>query len=117
MAEVTTHLPEIGYDLLLQRAGCFPRDVVTQRIVREVRTGTGGWGRSENDQPLQQGLQQVPPQQDSDLDGMADASEAEHGLDPNDRSDHRQVLPSGYTAIEEYCHDLAQDRLSFGLTK
>ena len=111
VAKVTTHSPETAYELVLQRAGCLPRDAVTRRIVQEVRTGTGAWGRSGTDQLMQDLRPQQPPK-DSDQDGMPDAWEDAHGLDPNDGSDHRQTMKSGYTAIEEYCHELADKRLS-----
>lgn len=34
------------------------------------------------------------------------------GLNPDDGSDHREVMKSGYTAIEEHCHELAAEKLS-----
>ena len=37
-----------------------------------------------------------------------------HGLDPRDGSDHRKVMPSGYTAIEEYCNERAARLLDRG---
>lgn len=42
-----------------------------------------------------------------DDDGMPDAWETDHGLDPVDGSDHSTVMPSGYTAIEVYINELA----------
>lgn len=54
---------------------------------------------------------QQPPE-DTDQDGMPDVWEKAHGLDANDGSDHRRVTQSGYTAIEEYCHELAVERMS-----
>jgi hypothetical protein len=38
---------------------------------------------------------------------MADGWEVAHGLDPNDGTDHTTVMPSGYTAIEDYINGLA----------
>jgi len=110
VAKVFTHSPAQAYELVLQRAGCLPRDAVSLRIVREVRTGTGAWGRSgtehrAQDLPAQQRLE------DSDQDGMPDTWEVAHGLAP-DRADHHQVMTSGYTAIEVYCHELAAQRHS-----
>jgi hypothetical protein len=57
-----------------------------------------------------QDLRPQQPPKDSDQDGMPDAWEDAHGLHPNDGSDHRQTMKSGYTAIEEYCHELASER-------
>ncbi len=116
VATVTTHTPAAAYELVLQRAGCFPRDVVTRRIVREVRSGTGSWGRTGTEQ-LMQDLQPLQPPQDSDQDGMPDTWEKAHGLDPGDGSDHRQAMPAGYTAIEEYCQEVAIERLSRGTSE
>lgn len=109
VAEVTTHTPQRAYELVLRDAGCFPRDQVTQRIVREVRTGTGAWGRPAGETvTLDEGRQRAVP--DGDRDGMSDAWERSRGLNPRDDSDHRQVMESGYTAIEEYAHELAASR-------
>ena len=110
VAKVTTHSPEAAYEFVLQQAGCFPRDAVTRRTIREVRTGTGAWGRPKTKEPLED----LPPRRapkDSDEDGMPDIWEVTHGLDPDDGSDHRQTMESGYTAIEAYCHDCAAEKL------
>jgi hypothetical protein len=71
------------------------RDVVDDRIVQEVRTGTGliintpaevsGWPKYDSD---------TPPS-DSDHDGMSDDWEKRYGLEPQDAAD-------GYTNVEEY---------------
>lgn len=44
---------------------------------------------------------------DADQDGMPDAWEKAHGLDPNDPEDRNKTAPSGYTWIEEYLNELA----------
>jgi hypothetical protein len=44
---------------------------------------------------------------DADNDGMADAWESAHGLDPSNGNDHSTVLAGGYTAIESYINELA----------
>ncbi len=51
----------------------------------------------------------VPPAEDPDVDddGMADAWELANGLDPSDPNDHSTIMPSGYTAIEDYINQLA----------
>ena len=109
--KVTTDAPVVAYERVLRRAGCFPRDAVTRRIVREVKAGTGAWGRSHAEVLLQDSRPAATPR-DSDQDGMSDAWEVAHGLDANDGADHRQAMESGYTAIEEYCHHLVSSRLS-----
>jgi pectate lyase len=105
---VATQSPLEAYELVLARAGCFPRDVITNRAIREVRTGTGTWGR--RDVPdLMAGLAPEAPPKDSDSDGMPDDWEKANGLNPEDGTDHGKVMESGYTAIEEYCNGLAEN--------
>jgi pectate lyase len=103
---VSTQPPAEASAAVLEQAGAFPRDAITLETVDDVRNGTGDW---EPDPPddLLQGLTPTAPPPDEDADGMADAWEAEHGLDADDGSDHASVMPSGYTAIEEYVNDLA----------
>lgn len=109
--KVTTHSPTEAYELVLQQAGGLPRDAVTRRIVQEVRAGTGSWGRKPQEDLLE-GLKPGQPAPDSDGDGMPDDWEKVHNLDPKDASDHAKVMASGYTAIEEYCHELAARRIT-----
>jgi pectate lyase len=106
VARVTTHGPQEAYELVLARAGCFPRDVVTRRVVRDVREGTGDWGRHETGDLLD-GLLPVGPLEDTDSDGMPDDWERAHGLDSS-QDDSALATPSGYTAIEEYVNGLAE---------
>ncbi|MFH1068797.1 MAG: pectate lyase precursor [Candidatus Glassbacteria bacterium] len=104
---VTTHTPQEAYELVLERAGCFPRDTVSRRTINEVRTRTGLWGRHEP-ADLLAGLSPAAPPRDTDRDGMPDAFERGRGLDPADSTDHSKVMHSGYTAIEEYANQLAE---------
>ncbi len=103
---VTTQPSEEAYRLVLAKAGAFPRDAVTLRTVREVETNTGKWERRDP-ADLMEGLTPAAPPADADSDGMSDAWEAEHGLDAHDAADAAKVMPSGYTAIEEYVNALA----------
>jgi pectate lyase len=108
---VTTHPPTEAYDLVLREAGGLPRDAVTRRIVQDVRAGTGSWGRKPQSDLLE-GLTPGRSAPDADGDGMPDAWEAARGLDPKDAADSAKALPSGYTAIEEYCNELAARRIA-----
>lgn len=92
---------------VLDCAGAFPRDTVDARVVQEVKDRAGSWGTKYPDDLLA-GLSPTPPPVDGDDDGMADTWEMQHGLDPNDGSDHATAQPSGYTAIEAYLHELAE---------
>ncbi len=103
---VMTESPQEAYDAVLAEAGAFPRDVVALRSVSETEDRTGEWGaRDPGD--LMEGLEPTEPPLDADDDGMADEWESSHGLDPQDGTDHSEVMGSGYTAIEEYINELA----------
>jgi len=108
---VTTQSPQQAYELVLAKAGAFPRDFITVRCIEEVKTGTGTWGRRAIPD-LMRGLTPTQPPEDSDSDGMPDDWEASHGLDPADGTDHRRIMTSGYTAIEEYCNERAEKFLN-----
>mgnify|MGYP001034666370 CR=1 FL=1 len=106
MPAVTTHPAADAYDMVLDRAGAFPRDAVTRRTIEEVRAGTGDWGRREPEGGLMAGLTPADPLVDSDKDGMPDEWEKKNGLDPG-KDDSAKVMGSGYTAIEVYVNELA----------
>jgi hypothetical protein len=115
-ARVTTHSAEQAYHMVLAAAGCLPRDAVSLRTVEEVRTGTGSWGRHEPPDGLMQGLTPTRAPADSDDDGMPDAWERKHKLNPKDPSDGNKIVPAGasarnrhqgYTYIEFYINELA----------
>jgi pectate lyase len=58
----------------------------------------GGWPRLAAGAPLP----------DADHDGLPDAWEASHGLDPEDPSDRNEDYDrDGYTELEEYLNELA----------
>jgi pectate lyase len=107
---------EEAYRLVLEHAGAsLPgRDPVDARIVEEVRTGTarfgetyGGGGKGIIDSQKAVGgwpqlkSEAAPP--DGDGDGMPDAWESRHGLDPADVTDGAKDRDGdGYTNVEEY---------------
>ncbi len=118
---VTTQTAERAYELVLAQAGaCLPRrDSVDLRVIEQVRSRTstfagtkrgrqypgipdsmehlGGWPE----------LNSLPAPADSDHDGMSDAWEAAHGLDPNDPSDRNgHTLNQDYTNLEQYINSL-----------
>jgi hypothetical protein len=107
MPAVTTQPAMEAYELVLKRAGAFPRDAVTRRTIEEVRTGTGDWGRREPEGGLMAGLKPAQPPPDGDKDGMADEWEKTRGRDPA-RDDSAEMLDGGYTAIEVYVNELAE---------
>lgn len=108
---VTTHPGAAVATAVLPRVGAFPRDVVNRWAVADFEARSGAW---DNRRPANwlDGLISVDPPVDQDADGMADEWEAAHGLDPTDDTDHLTVMPSGYTAIEEYINQLADELVS-----
>lgn len=110
---VTTQASSAVLALVREKAGAFPRDVVTLRVLDELDSRGGSWG-VEQPSDLLDGLTPGQYPADADDDGMPDAWETEHGLDPNDGTDHVTVMPSGYSAIEDYINGLA-DELSGGI--
>ncbi len=107
---ITTQTPQAAYAAVLEQAGAWPRDIVTLTAVAETEQRTGEWG-ARIPADLMAGLTPGTPPPDGDDDGMADAWERSHGLDPTDGSDHATLMPSGYTAIEEYINALADQLL------
>lgn len=105
-AAVSVQSSTDAYDAVLASAGAFPRDLVTQRSVQDTMAGTGAWGSYSIPNPMQ-GLQATQPPPDADNDGIADAWETSHALNPNDSSDNQTLMPSGYPAIEQYINELA----------
>ena len=103
---VTRSAPAVALDAVLDHAGAWPRDIVNTWAVTETQARSGSWGDRRPADWLEGLVPGVPPP-DADNDGMADAWEQAHGLDPSDGSDHATVMPSGYTAIEEYVNGLA----------
>jgi pectate lyase len=103
---ITTQTATAAYELVLGQAGAFPRDGFTLSTVASVRARNGGWN-PDLPADLMAGLAPASAPTDADGDGMADAWELAHGLDPTNGTDHSKVMPSGYTAIEDYVNGLA----------
>ncbi len=103
---ITAQTASDAYLDVLAKAGALPRDWLAHKVVEETKNSTGQWGlRPHGD--LMKGLRAGKAPPDLDNDGMADAWELEHGLDPKNGEDHKTKRPSGYTAIEEYINGLA----------
>jgi pectate lyase len=112
------------FELVLARAGCWPRDHVTKRTIEEVRTQGGSWGRNAplepSDEWFMEGLEVASAPLDSDGDGIPDEWEKTHGLNPNDPDDANKIVPdsasknnrhAGYTYIEFYINELSDKLL------
>lgn len=93
-------------------------DTVDERIIHETRTGTGriiAWADNPNDPSdgaewlalKNAPMQTRPAGWDSDGDGMPDAWEIRHGLDPLSHNPNGDFDSDGYTDLEEYLNELA----------
>jgi pectate lyase len=83
------------------------RDAVDARVVREVETRGGRIIDSQRDVGGWPEYASATPPRDSDEDGMPDAWEKAHGLDPKDPRDAAAITKDGYTQIEAYLNELA----------
>jgi pectate lyase len=108
-APLKQHTAEHAFELVLADAGATRprRDSVDARIVHDVRTGTATFGNGIINTPADVGgwpsYHSVPAPTDSDHDGMPDAWERRHGLNPDDPSDGpKDHDRDGYTNLEEY---------------
>ena len=96
---------DAAYDRVLQSAGAVlpRRDDADRRVVESVRRGEGMHIDSPDQVGGWPGLDAERPAQDTDQDGMPDAWEGEHGLDPNaNRDGAADEDGDGYTNLEEF---------------
>ncbi len=111
-----------AYETVLAKAGCsLVRDVVDTRIVSEVAAGnytypgsngsTGGLIDTPSDVggwPEYRGTKDYSL--DTDKDGIPNAWETAHGLDPDDAKDARATtLQAPYLNLEVYLNDIVKD--------
>jgi hypothetical protein len=83
------------------------RDAVDARLVEHVRTRRGKLIDSQAEVGGWPVLKSGALPVDTDNDGMPDAWEIAHGLDPKNPADANTIAKSGYTQIEEYLNSLA----------
>jgi hypothetical protein len=102
---VTTTSAAEAYAQVLAHVGAWPRDEMNLRTIAEVEAGTGELGIV--DDPLIESGPEPPP--DSDADGMPDAWEVAHALDPATHDAAGDADDDGWTNIEEYLHARAVD--------
>jgi hypothetical protein len=126
---VTTQSAGEAYELVVQKAGAWPRDATTRRTIQEVRDRTGSWvimptaslpksmwtwhgkqyparyKKLYKDDPndLSEEFPGRTPPPDSDNDGMPDAWETARGLNPGDASDgNKTTLSRKFTGADGY---------------
>ena len=98
-----------AYNDVLLKAGCsFPtRDKVDADIIDDVKKGIAKYGKNGIiSKPSDVGgwpiLNSLPAPTDTDHDGIPDAWEISHNLDPNKASNNEDRDGDGYTNLEEY---------------
>lgn len=95
---------------ILDRAGAsLPRDPVDARVVAAVRSGGGRIIDSQSEVGGWPVLAAGTPRADADGDGLPDAWERRHGLDPNAKADGNGDRDGdGWTNLEEWLAELAE---------
>jgi pectate lyase len=109
---ITIQSSSAAYDLVMQKAGAFPRDILTRTALQDIRDKTGEWGAFIPDDYME-GIEINNAPIDSDRDGMPDVWENQNNLDPNNYSDN--ILDyncDGYTNIEEYINSFFSEELT-----
>jgi pectate lyase len=112
-AGVVTQAADAAYTQVVNHAGSFwwARDAIDTRLVNNVRTNTGAivtappaadWTALTTAPVVTR-----PPGWDSDADGMPDAWELAHGLNPAVANNRGDFDSDGYSDLEEYINELA----------
>lgn len=110
-APVSTVPAARALELVLANVGASrpARDPVDARLIEHVRTRTGKLIDSQSAVGGWPELQSTVAPVDSDKDGLPDAWETSHDLNPRDASDaNRSRAAGGYTNLEVYLNSLAQ---------
>jgi Rieske Fe-S protein len=116
---VTTHTAATAYDRVLQYGGAsLVRDAVDVRIIDNVTNNdydfegsngsTHGIIDSQADVGAWPALESLPAPVDTDLDGMPDAWETAHQIDPAKANANGRDLSTGYDNLEVYLNSLVQ---------
>lgn len=110
MAPVKTTSAEQAKKDVLARAGAtFPkRDIIDQRIVKDVENKTGKIidFTSESPEGAWPELKSLPAPADDDHDGIPNEWETKNGLDPANPADRNTKNQAGYTMLEVYINGL-----------
>ncbi len=97
--------------VIAQVGASLVRDAVDQRLIKNFQQREGRIINSQEEVGGWPVLQTLPAPADADGDGMPDAWEVAHRLDPHNASDGARVdASSGYTQLELYLADLVLQR-------
>jgi len=104
----TTESAREAFEQVLAHAGASPKqDAVDNRVIEDVRKHKGRLIDSQDQVGGWPALKTLPAPKDSDGDGMPDAWETVHSLNPDDAVDgSRDRDGDGYTNLEEYINSL-----------
>ncbi len=104
-----------AYEQVLAQAGASKaRDQVDQRLVAEIEKGTYHFGNqgiinSQEEVGGWPALQSLPALADTDHDGMPDAWEKKHQLNPQNPEDRNATtVTPPYTNLEAYLHEIVE---------
>ncbi|MEI6948998.1 hypothetical protein V9K67_17565 [Paraflavisolibacter sp. H34] len=110
VANVKTSSAEQAYRDVLEQVGASRpvRDSIDTWLIRQVRTNTGKLIDSQNEVGGWPVYVPAAPRTDTDGDGLPDAWEKAHGLNPRDATDGAKKAKGkqGYTHIEVYINEL-----------
>jgi pectate lyase len=106
---IPTQTAEVAYEACLRYSGAsLARDTVDERLIGDIRARKGKLIDSQKEvggwDPYPE--QRRPANWDTDGDGMPDAWEVKHGLDPRNPADGNAVGAGGYTNLERYLNSL-----------
>lgn len=123
----TTHSADKAYQLVLDYAGAsLKRDAYDAAVVEDVRNGGASFGTDGIIDSQEQviyadgtkgwpALKSGKAQRDSDGDGIPDAWEKTHGLNPRNAADGAAIAAaSGYTNLEVYMNSLVEPIMTAG---
>jgi hypothetical protein len=103
VAPVATDSAAVALARVLAAAGASRRrDAVDHRIVAQLCAGTGAIIDSQEDVGGWPAIPAARAQPDRDGDGIPDAWERRHGLDPDDPADGARTSRDGYTWLERW---------------
>lgn len=107
-ARPQTDPAQVAFDRVLDTAGAsHSRDAADQRVVQGVRNRTNRLIDSQDQVGGWPTLKAAPAPLDTDGDGMPDAWERQHGLNPHDPTDgNADSTGDGFTNLEKYLNGL-----------